>query len=494
MKLKNGDKEYGAGSNQNWLERLSKSNDFVHEHTSLRDDEPFWISYYRTLVSSDILHKDVLPYLQEKLPLEELKSRIPVQEIIFTRDADEIIQNILNGSLAIQKHQYDDECLLINIANSKFRDVGMATMESSTLGPQVGFIEELDTNINLVRKRLPVPELLVKEMKVGELSKTRVAVLYMDGIADPENVNTVIQRIKDIQYDHIQDSSYIASMIEDNSNSLFPQSISTERADRVAAGLTEGKIIIASDGSPNLVILPVTLMESFIAMEDYSYSWIISNFFRLLRFAAMFISTMITPMYVAIMTYHYELIPARLLETLVGSRAAVPFAPFLEALFLELMIEMVKEAGIRLPLKIGQSLGVVGGIVIGQAVVEAGLTSNVLLILVGLGSLASYTSPVYKFSNTIRFIKFPVIFLAQWFGLLGVFLAFLITQIHLLRLTSLGRPYLSQYPIRNTSFQDLWVRLPFSMQKENPKTLRPQKKWKSTGTGKKTGPANDFYE
>lgn len=494
MKLKNGDKENGEGYNLIWLERLSKSNDFVHEHTSLRDEEPFWISYYRTLISSDILHQDVLPYLNEKLPLEELKSRIPVQDIIFSKDADEIIQYILNGSLAIQKHQLDDECLLINVANSKFRDVSIPIMEASAIGPQVGFIEELDTNINLIRKRLPIPELHLKEMKVGELSKTRVAVLYMDGIADQENVNTVIQRINDIQYDHIQDSSYIASMIEDNSNSLFPQSILTERTDRVAAGLTEGKIIIVVDGSPNIVILPVTLMESFIAMEDYSYSWIISNFFRLLRFAAMFISTMISPMYVAILTYHYELIPARLLETLVSSRAAVPFPPFFEALFLELMIEMVKEAGIRLPLKIGQSLGVVGGIVIGQAVVEAGLTSNVLLILVGLGSLASYTSPVYKFSNTIRFIKFPVIFLAQWLGLLGVFLCFQFTLLHLMRLTSLGRPYLSQYPLRTTSFQDLWVRLPFSMQKENPKTLRPQKKRKSTGTEKNPEPLNDFYE
>lgn len=454
---------------QNWLNRLSKSNDFVHEQTSLKEEDPYWLSYYRTLISSDILHQDVLPYLQEQLSLEELKRIIPVEVIIFTKDPKEIIQNLMRGFLALQKHEDDEECLLVNIGNNKFRDVSIPTLESSAIGPQVGFIEELDININLIRKRLPVPELLVIEMKVGELSKTNVAVLYIDGIADPENVNTVVQRISDVQYDHILDSSYLSSMIEDNTNSLFPQSISTERVDRVAAGLTEGKIIIAVDGSPNLVIVPVTLFESFIAMEDYSYSWIIGNFFRFLRYSSFYISTLLSPMYVAIMTYHYELIPAPLLETLVGSRASVPFPPFLEALLLEIMIEMVKEAGIRLPFKIGQSLGVVGGIVIGQAVVEAGLTSNVLLILVGLGTLASYTAPVYKFSNTVRFIKFPVIILSQLFGLFGVFWAVHFTSIHLLRLTSLGRPYLSMYPIRTTSFQDLWIRLPFSKQK----TIRP---------------------
>jgi spore germination protein KA len=479
---------------ENWLKRLSKSNDFVHEHTSLNEGNPFWLSYYRTLISTDILHQDVLPFLQEQLLLEELKSVIPVQEIICTKDPTKIIESLMRGFLALQKHEHDDECLLINIANSKFRDVSIATMESSTVGPQVGFIEELDTNINLIRKRLPVPDLLVIEMKVGELSKTNVAVIYMDGIADPENVNTVVQRINDVQYDHIQDSSYLSSMIEDNTNSLFPQSISTERVDRVAAGLTEGKIIIAVDGSPNLVLVPITFFEAFSAMEDYSYSWIIGNFFRLIRYVAVYISTLVSPMYVAIMTYHYELIPAPLLETLVGSRALVPFPPFLEAFFLEIMIEMVKEAGIRLPIKIGQSLGVVGGIVIGQAVVEAGLTSNVLLILVGLGTLASYTSPVYKFSNTVRFIKFPIIILSQWFGLFGVILGYNFTIIHLLRLTSLGRPYLSMYPIRSTSFQDLWFRLPFSKQKENPSTLRPQKKRKATGNRENPEPVNDFYE
>ncbi|PFO09614.1 spore germination protein [Bacillus sp. AFS076308] len=496
MKSPNNDKEQGFqdSEEQNWVERLSKSNDFVHEHTSIIDKDPFWLSYFRTLISSDILHKDVLPYLQEQLSLEELKSKIPVQEISIINDKSQIIQKLLNGYIAVQKDNYNQEILLINIANSKFRDVGIPTIESSALGPQVGFIEELDTNINLIRKRLPAPDLLVKELKVGELSKTRVAVIYMDGIADPENVNTVVQRIKDVQYDQILDSSYIAAMIEDNSHSLFPQSISTERPDRVAAGLSEGKIIIAADGSPNLIILPVTFIESFIAIEDYSFTWIISNFIRLLRFISSFLAALVSPLYVAVLTYHYELIPSKLLENLVGSRVSVPFPPFLEALILEIMIEMVKEAGIRLPTKIGQSLGVVGGIVIGQAVVEAGLTSNVLLILVGLGTLASYIAPVYKFSNTIRFIKFPLIILAQWLGLFGVFTGLSFITLHLLRLTSLGRPYLSMYPLRKTAFQDLWVRLPFSMQKERPQFLRPQKKEKSTGNEINQEPLNDFYE
>jgi hypothetical protein len=266
--MKNSETNANNSENQDWLQRLSQSNDFIHEHTSLMEGTPFWLSYYRTLISSDILHQDVLPFLQEKLSLEELKSIIPVQEINFTKDSKEIIESIMQGFLALQKHEQDKECLLINIANSKFRDVSITTLESSAVGPQVGFIEELDININLIRKRLPVPELLVIEMKVGKLSKTNVAVLYIDGIADPENVNTVVQRISNVQYGHIQDSAYLSSMIEDNTNSLFPQSISTERVDRVAAGLSEGKIIIAVDGSPNLVMVPVTLFESFIAMED----------------------------------------------------------------------------------------------------------------------------------------------------------------------------------------------------------------------------------
>jgi spore germination protein KA len=471
---------YESPEDIHWAQLFSKSNDFVDEQTSLETDKSFWISYYRTLISSEILHRDLLPNLNFELSLLQLRSHIPIQGIILTNDAHEIKEKILKGYVAIRKEEHDEECLLVDIANNQFRTVGIPTMESSALGPQVGFIEELDMNVNLIRKRLPVPELLIKEVSVGDLSKTKVAVMYMEGIADVETVNTVIQRIQEIQYDHISDTSYIASMIEDNSNTLFVQSIVTERCDRVAAGLTEGKIIIIVDGSPDVLILPITLIETLIAIEDYSYPWILASFFRLLRFFAMFIAVLITPLYVALLTYHYELIPTRLLESIIASRTAVPFPPLFEVLVLEFLIELIKEAGTRLPNKIAQTLGIIGGIVIGEAVVQAGLTSNVLLILVGLSALSSFATPIYKTGNTVRFIKFPIIFLAQFLGLLGISIGVVFTATHLLRISSLGKPYIGLYPLRKTAFQDLWIRTPFSKQTENPTDLRPEKKMKST--------------
>lgn len=478
----------------NWVEELSLSADFVNDHTSTNESEPFWVSYYRTLVMSEILHRDVMPYLAGHSSLSELKSKIPIQQITITSDANQIKDKLLRGFAAIRLHKHDEECILVNIANTKFRDISTPVMEATALGSQAGFVEELDVNINLIRKRLPTSDLQIRELQVGEISSTKVAVMYMGSIANKDNIETVLQRIQDIQYDHISDSAYLASMIEDNSNSLFPQIIPTERSDRTAAALTEGKIIIVVDGSPDVLIAPITLGEAVNAMEDYYVPWIIANFFRVLRMVGLFVSIILTPAYIAVLTYHYELIPSRLLESLVSSRAAVPFPPIIEVLILEISVELVKEAGLRLPIKVGSTLGVVGGIVIGQAVVEAKLTSSILLILVGLGALAAYTSAIYKFNNTVRIIKYPIIFLAQLLGILGIVFGLIYVLAHLLRLSSLGRPYVGFYPFRRNMNNDLWLRLPFSKQKTNPDNARPQRVNRFTNDFKNPGPPSDFDE
>ncbi|MGG0176370.1 spore germination protein [Gottfriedia acidiceleris] len=480
----------------NWIEELSKSNDFISFITSsdIENQNIYSVYFFRTLIRSEIMHNEVLPYLTKNLTLQQLKSQIPVQQLILTSDNTKIINKILEGYVAILYGDNKTECLLVDVTNNISRTIGPPLMEATTLGPQVGFVEDMDVNINLIRKKLPISDLHVKELVVGTLSKTSVAVIFLSGIADEENINTVTQRINDIQYDHIPDSSFISSMIGDNTHSIFPQSIPTERIDRAVSGLTEGKIVIVVDGSPNVLLTPALIDETFIAMEDYYVNWVLATFFRCLRMFGFALSIFITAFYVAILSYHYELIPPRLLESLIVSRAAVPFPPILEVLFLEITIELVKEAGLRLPSKIGQTLGIVGGIVIGQAVVEAKLTSNILLILVGLGTLASYTSAIYKFNNTIRFMKFPVILMAQLIGLLGIFMGFIYLMTHLLRLTSLGRPYIGAYPFRKTTINDLWIRLPFAKQKKRPTTLRPASLFRSTNDKKSPGPPSDFDE
>ncbi len=478
----------------NWVEELSLSTDFVNDHTSSNLSEPFWISYFRTLIMGEILHRDVVPYLSAQLTLKELKNTIPIQQIEVTSDAKIIKDKLLQGFAAIRLSDQHTECLMVNVANSKFRDISFPMMESTALGPQAGYVEEIDTNINLIRKHLPSSDLHIKELKVGKLSSTKVAVIYMDSIVNKDNVETVLQRIEDVQYDHISDSSYLASMIEDNTNSLFPQIIPTERNDRTIAALTEGKVVIVVDGSPDVLIAPITLAESVVAMEDYYVPWLIANYLRLIRLFGLFVSIIISPAYIAVLTYHYELIPAKLLDSLVASRAAVPFPPIIEVLILEISVEFIKESSLRLPTKIGTTLGIVGGIVIGQAIVEAKLTSSILIILIGLSTLASYTSAIYKFNNSVRLIKYPIIVLAQFLGLIGIVIGLNFLLAHLLRLTSLGRPYIGFYPFRKNMFKDMWIRMPFSMQKQNPENLRPQRKQRYTNDLKNPVPPSDFNE
>lgn len=458
------------------LDQVRHSDDFVrfrHEH----DGASCWIFYFKTMVNQDVLHRDVLPYIYHESfkSLDDLKANIPVESVMITSDVHKIQSKLMEGYVIVQMNQKDKKCALIPVQAHKNRQVAMPEVEFSVVGPKEAFIESINTNINLVRKRLPLPQFRVKELTIGKLSKTRVAVLYIDGIANQENVNTALQRLVDLEYDHILDSSYIRQIIADNSRSPFPQMIDTERPDRVAALLAEGKLAIIIDGSPHALTIPTTLIEFFSSIDDYFTNWTIASTIRMIRLVGITFSIFSTPLYVAILTYHYQLIPVDLLPTLITSRRDIPFPPILEVLFLELIIELLREAGARLPTKVGQTIGIVGGIVIGTASVEAGLTSNVLLIIVALAALASFTTPVYQMGNTIRLIRFPFLLFAQLWGLLGVGLCFGFYLAHLLRLTSLGRPYLGPiYPPRLLDLKDTLFRLPMNKQSTRPIQLRPE--------------------
>ncbi|HDR7665297.1 MULTISPECIES: spore germination protein [Bacillus] len=478
---------------QDLIEKLKKSSDFVNYHTSNDETMPYWISYYRPSLDGEKLQKYLMPTLLERpnASLEELKEHIPMSGITITNDLQKIEDMVLKGHAIIQLNQQDQKCMLANIAIDTYRAPSPPLNESTVIGPQEGFVEDIDTNINLVRKRLPVLDLQTKEMIVGEFSKTKVVMMYLDNLAEKENVDFLEESLRALEYDQINDSAYIQELMGEKS--IFPLYINTERTDRVTKALIDGKIAIFVDGSPSVLLTPVSYFDFFISPEDYNVSWLYATFSRILRLIAVLFSICATPLYVAVLNYHYELIPSDLLETLILSRAQVPFPPLIEALFLELAIDLLREAGARLPMKVGQTLGIVGGIVIGQASVQAGLTSNILLIIVALSALASFITPIYKMGNAVRLLRFPFLAFAEIGGLFGISLGFIFLFTHLFRLTSLRKPYALFYPTRQQSVKDSWIRFPLTMIDTRDVQARPQHVKKSA-KGISTKHRSDFDE
>ncbi len=441
------------------------------------------VSYFGTLIEKELLELRLLEPLQRHAAepndirkLEDLARWIPTEEIEVTDRIEDIQAKLLKGHAMVRIAAEDARCALVPLAGKRgVRKNNTTENEFSVVGPNIGFVEDLDTNIHLLRLQINIPQLVVKELKIGSLSKSRVAVIYIEGAANEQNVQTVRQRLEAIDFDVVFDTSLLDQMIADESSTPFPLFVTTERRDRVAYALISGQVAIIGDGSPYFVTGPSSLIDFFISPEDYYLPWLLGSFFRMIRILGVVFSLFATSFYIALTTFHYEVIPKDLLGPLVYSRMNVPFPPVVEVLFLELTIEFLREAGARLPTKIGQTLGIVGGIIIGQAAVEAALTSNILIIVVALSALASFTTPIYKMSNTIRFLRFPMIVLSSIWGAIGLFVGIGFLLVHLTRLTSLGSPYtVPVYPLRVSDLRDSVIRPAFRWTYKRPGYLRPR--------------------
>jgi hypothetical protein len=455
-----------------------KSKDFTRIERSI-DGTKIYLSYFTTLVDHEIIQKSLLPYLNSPFlkNIDDLSDKLPIEDISFTEDVKEISLKLYKGHVILQNEQSPNVCILLNIHNATLglRQSNDAENEFSVIGPKMGFVEDLDTNLNLLRKKVNSHKLVIEEMIIGSMSKTRVAIVYLDGITNEQNINTVKQRLQNFNFDVIFDTSILDQLIRDNKNTPFPLLMSTERIDRIIYTLINGQVAIFSDGSPNAISGPATLLDFFISPEDYYLNWVLGTFFRVIRILGVLFSVFSSSIYVAVLTFHYEVIPKDLLGPLIESRANVPFPPFLEAFFLEITIELLREAGARLPTKVGQTLGIVGGIVIGQAAVAAALTSNVLLIIVSLSALASFTTPIIVMGNTIRILRFFFITAAAFLGGFGIIIGVMFLLGHLFRLKSLGSPYMVPlYPFRRNSLADSFIRSPLSVQNKRAPFLRPK--------------------
>jgi Bacillus/Clostridium GerA spore germination protein. len=473
---------------QTWKD-FKESSDFICSRFDT-NYEPFFVSYLKSLTEVQLLHEHILPCLSKEQPLslEAVYRSIPIDDKEISMDCNDIHYKLLHGYAAIQQGLDDPKTILINVAASKGRTVTKPEIEFNVEGSKEAFVESLDTNLHLIRKRVITPSLRIKEITVGNISKSRIAVCYIDGITNEQYLNTCLQRIANIQFDTVTDITIIQQMIEDNSHSIFPQLLGTERTDRVAWSLSLGQICILMDGSPTAILGPVNLGLFFTSYEDYFSPWIIGSIIRVIRIISVIFSILASAIYVAVLTYHGHGISNLFLPTIISSRINVPFPPVVEVLIMELAIELLREAGVRLPSKIGQTIGIVGGIVLGTAAVQASLTSNFLLIIVALSAMASFTTPVFRMSNTIRILRFPFIIAAQVWGLLGIFICIIAVATHLLRLTSFGMPYLVPfYPLRPKGMFDTIIRPPYSMFHSRPNFLRTKN---SVRFDKNTGKQN----
>lgn len=396
-----------------------------------------------------------------------------------TTDFDLLIYFILAGETILFIDGYDTA---IVIASRGFPNRGVSSAETEVVvhGSQEAFNEVMRFNTALVRRRIRDPNLKVKQSRIGRRSETDIALMYLKDLARPAVLKEVEKRLKSIDVDSILDSGYVEQYIEDSWKSFFPQVQMTERPDKAAASILEGRIVIIVDNSPFVLIVPVTLNSFFQASEDYYDRWQIASFVRVIRYIAAFFSVALPGFYLAAAVYHPSMIPMLLTLRMAQARQPVPFPAVIEILFMDIAFELLREAGIRLPRAAGGALGIVGGLIIGQAAVEAGLVSPIVVIVVALSGVSNFAIPHVSLVAGFRLTKYLVIFLSAAFGLLGFWAGLLIILIHLASLKSFGIPYLFPYTsaeINNYSdTKDSLFRMPLFTQKNRPFYANPENK------------------
>jgi len=401
-----------------------------------------------------------------------LQSLLPGLEFKKIAKMGEALNAILSGDAVIFFGD-STEALVFGARGWDKRAVTEPTTEAVVKGPHEGFGETLRINTSLLRRKIKHPALRIISLKLGTLTSTDLVVTYMDKIASPDIVSEVMRRLATINIDSVLGSAYIEEMIEDNPYSPFPQIAYTERPDVLAGKLMEGKIGIIVDGTPIVSVVPATLTGFLSVNEDYYERPLSVILFRFVRYLGAFIALLAPSIYIAVTTFHQEIIPTDLLLSIIAGRQGVPFPALLEALTMMVILEILQEAGLRLPKPIGQTIGIVGALIIGDAAVKAGLVSPLMVIVIGLTAVASYAIPYYDFSTAIRLIRFPFMILAGVLGFFGLSVGLYILAIHVLSLRSFGVPYMSPIsPLRiRDLLQDTFVRAPRWALKRRPQLL-----------------------
>lgn len=375
-------------------------------------------------------------------------------------DYEGLMHAVLSGDAAIVVDGYETAVIA---STREWKDRGVTEPSAQTVirGPREGFSENLRTNTALIRRKIKDPNLWMEMQQIGRVTKTDVAMMYMKGIVDDKLIQEVKERLNRINIDAILESGYIEELIQDETFTPFPTIYNTERPDVVAAGLLEGRIAIVVDGTPFALLVPALFTHFFQTAEDYYQRADIGILLRILRYLALAIALLGPSVYIAITTFHQEMIPTPLLISIAAQREGVPFPALVEALLMEITFELLREAGVRMPRPVGQAMSIVGALVIGQSAVDAGLVGSAMVIVVSITAISNFVIPNFSMGISIRMIRFPLMILAAMFGLFGIVAGMIILSLHLCSLRSFGIPYMAPFApyIKEDQKDNLW-RLP----------------------------------
>lgn len=392
-------------------------------------------------------------------------------------DMEEVFAALLSGDAVFFMDGFDQA---MKISSAGYPNMGVSEAESEKVlrGSREGFSDSVKTNSALVRKRLRDTRLKVEEVKLGTRSHTLVQMLYMEDLVREELLWKVRERMEEFEIDGILDSGMLEQLTEDSWISPFPQYQTTERPDRAAQEILNGKIVLLCDNSPVGLILPGAFGSFMESSEDWYNRFEMASFLRLLRYLAMAAATLLPGLYLAVIRFHTQILPDNLILSFAQAREGVPFSSVVELVFLELAFELIREAGVRIPGSLGNAIGIVGGLIIGQAAVEANLVSPIVVMIVALTALGSLAIPNEEFASAFRLLKYIFLFLGGYLGIYGIVLGIYLTVSHLAGLLSFGVPYLAPF-LKKSAEKGTGtgvLRLPLGLRRNRPLYANPEER------------------
>lgn len=444
------------------------------------------VIYINALASKDFIDRDVLNplmlYVDEELESYEgvgiylTEKYIPMSNTVVVNDLSKAIEELKRGK-TIVAIENTSELIIVDTTGGKYRDITEPINESVIKGSREGFMENLETNVSIIRRRIKDETLTVEYLKLGRRTQTDVALIYISSVVSDELVNKVRSKISIVDVDGLHSTGELEQYIDKKKYGIFPQFLGSERPDKIVPNILSGRIAVAMEGTPYIMVFPSLFTDFFQTVDDYYEKPILSSFLRFLRLFSAFIVITLDPIFMEMIRLNNEFVPIKFVIPIVQARQGIGLSIFLEILLMEIVVELLREGGLRLPSKIAQTLSVVGGIIIGDTAVKSRVVSSTTLFVVGITTIASFLISNYDMSLAVRFLRFPMLILSYALGVFGIAIGWYLILEYLCSIENFGVPYFS---FKKNDIKDELVRAPLRDMKQRPEAY-PNKDSKKQG-------------